>query len=89
MPIFGSGHAFILRWRRDLRQTKPGYNVVEGGLLMKGQDWAKLILFGLAGLVVISAISQAKWCGPTCRVLMSDARGTLVQDIVTGIQYWV
>jgi hypothetical protein len=51
-------------------------------------DW-QLVVFGVAGLVVLNALSKQKWCGPTCQVLLSDARGTLVQDVLTGAVYWL
>lgn len=48
---------------------------------------AFLIIIG--ALVVINEVSKAKWCGPTCRIILSDARGTLVQDLVTGALAWI
>jgi hypothetical protein len=56
---------------------------------MKGGDWLGLLLVGAVGLIVINEISKAKGCGPTCQVILSDARGTLVQDVVTGLMKWV
>lgn len=61
----------------------------ERELLMKGGDWLGLLLVGAVGLIVINEISKAKGCGPTCQVILSDARGTLVQDVVTGLMKWV
>jgi hypothetical protein len=43
----------------------------------------------VGGLWLVSKSSQSRACGQGCQVLMSDARGTLVQDLITGIQYWV
>jgi hypothetical protein len=56
---------------------------------MRGGDWLGVLLFGTIGLVVLNEISKAKWCGPNCRVLVQDARGTLVQDMVTGLTKWI
>jgi hypothetical protein len=56
---------------------------------MKGGDFLGLLLVGAVGLIVINEISKAKACGPACQVIMSDARGTLVQDLVTGLIKWV
>jgi len=56
---------------------------------MKGGDWFGLLFFGALGLMAINEISKAKWCGPYCQVIFSDARGTLVQDMVTGLVRWV
>ena len=56
---------------------------------MKGEELLKILGVALVGLVVINAISQAKWCGPSCQVILSDARGTLVQDVVTGALSWI
>jgi hypothetical protein len=56
---------------------------------MKGGDWLGLLFVGAVGLIVINEISKAKWCGPACQVILSDARGTLVQDLVTGLVKWV
>lgn len=52
-------------------------------------DRQALIVFGLLGLILITAISKAPWCGPACQVILSDARGMLVQDMVTGLRLWV
>jgi hypothetical protein len=48
-----------------------------------------LALVGVLGLILINELSKARWCGPGCRVILSDARGTLVQDLVTGLVQWV
>jgi hypothetical protein len=61
----------------------------ERELLMKGGDLLGLLLVGTVGLIVINEISKAKACGPACQVILSDARGTLVQDLVTGFIKWV
>jgi len=55
---------------------------------MKSEHWAGIAL-AVVGLVVINKIAKSPACGPNCQVLLSDARGTLVQDIVTGVQYWI
>ena len=56
---------------------------------MNNGDLLALILFGVVGLVVVNEISKQKWCGPACQVLLSDARGTIVQDLLTGARYWI
>ena len=56
---------------------------------MKGEDFLTLLSVAVVGLGVIKAISQARWCGPNCRVILSDVRGTLIQDVVTGAFSWV
>ena len=56
---------------------------------MKGGDWLGLLIFGTLGLIAINELSKAKWCGPNCQVILSDARGTLVQDMVTGLFRWI
>jgi hypothetical protein len=50
--------------------------------------WRLQVGVGL-GLFIVDQISLAPWCGPNCRVIMSDARGTLVQDLGTGFLHWV
>jgi len=47
-----------------------------------------LVGFGF-GLFIVDRISRAPWCGSTCRVIVADARGTLVQDLVSGFLYWI
>jgi len=56
---------------------------------MKNADLLALILFGVVGLVLVNEISKQKWCGSVCQVLLSDARGPLVQDILSGARYWI
>jgi hypothetical protein len=56
---------------------------------MKGGDWLGLLMVGAVGLIVINEISKSRACGPTCQVILSDARGMLVQDVVTGLVKWV
>jgi hypothetical protein len=56
---------------------------------MDKNEWFALLLVGVVGLIIINKVSKAPWCGPTCQILLSDARGTLVQDVVTGLSYWV
>jgi hypothetical protein len=50
-------------------------------------DFLKLALFTVAGFWVVNKIATSPKCGPNCQVLMSDARGTLVQDLITGLRY--
>jgi hypothetical protein len=56
---------------------------------MKGGDWLGLLVVGVLGLAAINEISRAKWCGPNCRIILSDVRGTLIQDMVTGLFHWI
>jgi hypothetical protein len=56
---------------------------------MRGGDWFGFLLIGAVGLIVINEISMAKSCGPTCQLILSDARRTLIQDAVTSIVKWV
>jgi len=56
---------------------------------MKNGDWVGPLLLGIFGLVVVNEISRAKWCGPNCQIILSDARRTLVQDMVTGALRWI
>jgi hypothetical protein len=56
---------------------------------MKNGDWFGLVMLGVLGLIVINKIAMSPACGSNCQVLLSDARGTLVQDVITGLQYWV
>ncbi len=56
---------------------------------MRNNDWLGPVLLTVAALFVINAASKAPWCGPTCQVILSDARGTLVKDLVTGLHFWV
>jgi len=56
---------------------------------MNNGDLLALIAFGIVGLVVVNGISKQRWCGPACQVLLSDARGMLVQDILSGSRYWI
>jgi hypothetical protein len=58
---------------------------------MKKRD-RELLGYGaliVGGLWLLGKMSQSPACGQGCQVLISDARGTLVQDLITGIQYWV
>jgi hypothetical protein len=43
----------------------------------------------VGALWVAYKISQSPSCGQACQALMSDARETLDQDLITDIQYWV
>lgn len=52
-------------------------------------DLIGVFVLGILGFVIINEISNQKWCGRNCRVILSDARGTLVQDIVTGLIGWI
>jgi hypothetical protein len=96
-PLFTSLPAMMqnlpfMRHGRTRGEDRRGVKMngeIRKAVFVKNNNWLKLILFGVAGLVVINAVAQAKWCGPTCQVVLSDARGTLVQDIVTGVQYWI
>jgi hypothetical protein len=75
-----------------LRQQAPGAELTqypEGSFFMNGGDFLKLITFVGAGLWLVNKISNSPACGPYCQVLMSDVRGTLVQDLITGVRYWV
>lgn len=56
---------------------------------MKGEELLKILGVALVGLVVINAISEAKWCGPNCQIIVSNARGTIVQDVVASAFSWV
>jgi len=56
---------------------------------MNSGDLLKVVAFVGAGLWLINNVSSSPTCGPYCQVLMSDARGTLVQDLITGVRYWV
>ncbi|HEX5424895.1 MAG TPA: hypothetical protein VFW94_15210 [Candidatus Acidoferrales bacterium] len=56
---------------------------------MKKGNWVGPLFLGIVGLFLINEISKAKWCGPNCQVILSDARGTLVQDMVTGALRWI
>jgi len=56
---------------------------------MNGKDWFGVFLLGAIGLYVINEVSKAKWCGSQCQVILADARGVLVQDMVTGLMKWV
>jgi hypothetical protein len=56
---------------------------------MKNGDFFSLLVFVGVGLWVVNKISKSPVCGPTCQVVLSDARGTLVQDLITGIRYWI
>jgi len=61
----------------------------EGNIPLKNGDWFGWVIFGVLGLIVVNQIAKPRACGPTCQVLLSDARGTLVEDILTGLRYWV
>jgi hypothetical protein len=56
---------------------------------MNGKNWLGVLFVVGAGLVILNEISRAKWCGPNCKVIVSDFRGALVQDLVTGALRWV
>jgi hypothetical protein len=56
---------------------------------MRGGDWLGVLALGFLGLAVINEISKAKWCGPNRQIILSDARGTLIQDMVTGALRWI
>jgi hypothetical protein len=56
---------------------------------MRGGDWLGVLALGFLGLAVINEVSKAKWCGPNCQIILSDARGTLIQDMVTGALRWI
>lgn len=56
---------------------------------MKKEDWFGLLFFGALGLIAVNEISKAKWCGQYCQSVLSDARGTLVRDMITGLIRWV
>jgi len=53
------------------------------------EDFLKLALVVGFGVWAVSAISRQPWCGQNCRVILQDARGTLIQDLVTGATAWV
>jgi hypothetical protein len=52
-------------------------------------DFLRLLVGVGLGLFIVDRISRAPWCGPFRQVIMSDVRGTLVQDLATGFLYWV
>jgi hypothetical protein len=56
---------------------------------MKNEHWLALLITSAVGLIVIQQISKARSCGQACQVILSDARGTLVQDLVTGLVRWI
>jgi len=59
----------------------------KGGYFM--EDFLKVVVVVGLGLWAVSAISRQPWCGQNCRVILQDARGTLIQDLVTGALAWV
>lgn len=56
---------------------------------MKTEHFWGLLAIGILGLAIINAITKQKWCGPNCRIILRDAQGTLVQDVVTGFFRWI
>jgi hypothetical protein len=60
-----------------------------GGSQMNNNDFVRLLLGVGIGLVILNSIAEQPWCGPTCQVVMSDVRGTLIQDLTTGLLHWI
>lgn len=52
------------------------------------EDLVKLILIGL-GIYALTKARQSRSASPTARIILQDARGTLIQDLVTGALAWV